>query len=145
MTLIATKQAMASSNLSSSANNLADTAWVGKKPLRRLGGMADALAIAADLGFSVPQVLPFSLSFACLVHEAVMILYSLQSLFASRARVFALTHTHRHTLTCENTHISLSIQQCQWLQRNRSWVSLPIGRSSSHPQLRAFTQIGFSS
>eukprot|EP00250_Pteridium_aquilinum_P030199 c40831_g1_i1 orf=461-1396(-) len=46
---------MASANLSSSANNLADTAWVGKKPLRRLGGMADALAIAADLGFSVPQ------------------------------------------------------------------------------------------
>lgn len=33
----------------------ADTAWVGKKPLRRLGGMADALSIAADLGFSVPQ------------------------------------------------------------------------------------------
>eukprot|EP00252_Welwitschia_mirabilis_P024713 TRINITY_DN7418_c0_g1_i1.p1 TRINITY_DN7418_c0_g1~~TRINITY_DN7418_c0_g1_i1.p1 ORF type:complete len:309 (+),score=64.52 TRINITY_DN7418_c0_g1_i1:100-1026(+) len=32
-----------------------DTAWVGKKPLRRLGGMADALSIASDLGFSVPQ------------------------------------------------------------------------------------------
>ncbi|KAH9793430.1 AUGMIN subunit 2 [Citrus sinensis] len=27
--------------------------WVGKKPLRRIGGMSDALSIAADLGFSV--------------------------------------------------------------------------------------------
>ncbi|KAK9155525.1 hypothetical protein Sjap_003005 [Stephania japonica] len=31
-----------------------DTTWVGKKPLRRLGGMSDALSIASDLGFSVP-------------------------------------------------------------------------------------------
>lgn len=31
-----------------------DTSWVGKKPLRRLGGMADALSIASDLGFSIP-------------------------------------------------------------------------------------------
>ncbi|KAM7498350.1 hypothetical protein LguiA_022764 [Lonicera macranthoides] len=31
-----------------------DTTWVSKKPLRRLGGMSDALSIAADLGFSVP-------------------------------------------------------------------------------------------
>nr|DAD24045.1 TPA_asm: hypothetical protein HUJ06_025508 [Nelumbo nucifera] len=30
-----------------------DTTWVGKKPLRRLGGMSDALSLAADLGFSV--------------------------------------------------------------------------------------------
>ncbi|XAR68129.1 hypothetical protein NMG60_11003151 [Bertholletia excelsa] len=30
-----------------------DTSWVGKKPLRRLGGMSDAISIAADLGFSV--------------------------------------------------------------------------------------------
>ncbi|KAG6423585.1 hypothetical protein SASPL_113986 [Salvia splendens] len=29
-----------------------DTIWVGKKPLRRVGGMSDALSIAADLGFS---------------------------------------------------------------------------------------------
>lgn len=40
-----------------------DTSWVGKKPLRRLGGMSDALSIAADLGFSVnpppSQVLSF--------------------------------------------------------------------------------------
>ncbi|KAK1280650.1 hypothetical protein QJS04_geneDACA021246 [Acorus gramineus] len=33
-----------------------DSAWVGKKPPRRLGGMADALSIAADLGFSDPPV-----------------------------------------------------------------------------------------
>lgn len=32
-----------------------DTTWVGKKPLRRLGGMSDALSIASDLGFAVPQ------------------------------------------------------------------------------------------
>ncbi|KAJ4972097.1 hypothetical protein NE237_005196 [Protea cynaroides] len=31
-----------------------DTTWVGKKPLRRVGGMSDALSIAADLGFSIP-------------------------------------------------------------------------------------------
>ncbi|KAL3631583.1 AUGMIN subunit 2 [Castilleja foliolosa] len=31
-----------------------DTTWVGKKPLRRVGGVSDALSIAADLGFSVP-------------------------------------------------------------------------------------------
>ena len=30
-----------------------DSTWVGKKPLRRIGGMADALSIASDLGFSV--------------------------------------------------------------------------------------------
>ncbi|KAJ6710752.1 HAUS AUGMIN-LIKE COMPLEX SUBUNIT 2 [Salix koriyanagi] len=30
-----------------------DSTWVGKKPIRRIGGMADALSIAADLGFSV--------------------------------------------------------------------------------------------
>ncbi|CAL5336382.1 unnamed protein product [Camellia sinensis] len=31
-----------------------DTTWVSKKPLRRLGGMSDALSIASDLGFSLP-------------------------------------------------------------------------------------------
>ncbi|XVE77591.1 hypothetical protein DITRI_Ditri13aG0075800 [Diplodiscus trichospermus] len=31
-----------------------DTTWVGKKPLRRIRGMSDALSLAADLGFSVP-------------------------------------------------------------------------------------------
>ncbi|GAB2274942.1 AUGMIN subunit 2 [Dionaea muscipula] len=30
-----------------------DTSWVGKKPLRRVGGMSDALSIASDLGFHV--------------------------------------------------------------------------------------------
>ncbi|WCJ37496.1 AUGMIN subunit 2 [Euphorbia peplus] len=30
-----------------------DNTWVGRKPLRRIGGMSDALSIAADLGFSV--------------------------------------------------------------------------------------------
>ncbi|KAG6748697.1 hypothetical protein POTOM_048629 [Populus tomentosa] len=30
-----------------------DTTWVGKKPIRRIGGMSDALSIAADLGFVV--------------------------------------------------------------------------------------------
>ncbi|KAF8391600.1 hypothetical protein HHK36_023906 [Tetracentron sinense] len=35
-----------------------DTTWVGKKPLRRLGGMSDALSIAADLGFSFPPPPP---------------------------------------------------------------------------------------
>ncbi|XVF71844.1 hypothetical protein PTKIN_Ptkin12aG0071900 [Pterospermum kingtungense] len=34
-----------------------DTTWVGKKPLRRIGGMSDALSIASDLGFSVPPPL----------------------------------------------------------------------------------------
>ncbi|KAK6918813.1 HAUS augmin-like complex subunit 2 [Dillenia turbinata] len=31
-----------------------DTTWVSKKPLRRIGGMSDALSIAADLGYPVP-------------------------------------------------------------------------------------------
>uniref|UniRef100_A0A2P2JHG0 Uncharacterized protein MANES_12G070000 n=1 Tax=Rhizophora mucronata TaxID=61149 RepID=A0A2P2JHG0_RHIMU len=30
-----------------------DTSWVGKKPIRRIGGMSDALSIAAELGYSV--------------------------------------------------------------------------------------------
>ncbi|EOA27608.1 hypothetical protein CARUB_v10023758mg [Capsella rubella] len=30
-----------------------DTTWVGKKPIRRIGGLSDALSIAADLGFAV--------------------------------------------------------------------------------------------
>nr|XP_043625079.1 AUGMIN subunit 2 [Erigeron canadensis] len=29
------------------------SSWVGRKPLRRLGGMSDALSIASELGFSV--------------------------------------------------------------------------------------------
>lgn len=41
-----------------------DTSWVGRKPLRRIGGMSDALSIAADIGFSVnpppSQVRPFT-------------------------------------------------------------------------------------
>ncbi|XP_016506040.1 AUGMIN subunit 2-like isoform X2 [Nicotiana tabacum] len=28
--------------------------WVGRKPMRRLGGMSDALSIASELGFSLP-------------------------------------------------------------------------------------------
>lgn len=36
------------------ANGNGAAAWVGKKPLKRLGGMADALAIASELGFPVP-------------------------------------------------------------------------------------------
>ena len=35
-----------------------DMAWVGKKPPKRLGGMAEALSIAADLGFSIPPLIP---------------------------------------------------------------------------------------
>ncbi|PRQ55873.1 putative HAUS augmin-like complex subunit 2 [Rosa chinensis] len=34
-----------------------DSTWVGKKPLRRIGGMSDALSIASDLGFSVAAAL----------------------------------------------------------------------------------------
>ncbi|KAI4319872.1 hypothetical protein MLD38_033419 [Melastoma candidum] len=30
-----------------------DSTWVGKKPIRRIGGMSDTLSIAADLGFTV--------------------------------------------------------------------------------------------
>lgn len=36
--------------------------WVAKKPVKRLGGMSDALSLAADLGFSVnppPSQVPF--------------------------------------------------------------------------------------
>lgn len=38
-----------------SSVNGGDMAWVGKRPARRLGGMADALTMAADLGFPVPD------------------------------------------------------------------------------------------
>lgn len=30
-----------------------ESSWVGKKPIKRLGGMSDALSLASDLGFSV--------------------------------------------------------------------------------------------
>ncbi|GAB4845332.1 AUGMIN subunit 2 [Ancistrocladus abbreviatus] len=30
-----------------------DTSWVGKKPIRRVGGMSDVLSIASELGFQV--------------------------------------------------------------------------------------------
>ncbi|KAG2332776.1 hypothetical protein Bca52824_003956 [Brassica carinata] len=30
-----------------------DSTWVGKKPIRRIGGFSDALSIASDLGYSV--------------------------------------------------------------------------------------------
>ncbi|CAF1822105.1 BnaC04g11720D [Brassica napus] len=30
-----------------------DSTWVGKKPIRRIGGLADALSIASDLGYAV--------------------------------------------------------------------------------------------
>ena len=35
-----------------------DNTWVGKKPLRRIGGMSDALSIASDLGYSVAPAPP---------------------------------------------------------------------------------------
>ncbi|KAL1317275.1 hypothetical protein HN51_069349 [Arachis hypogaea] len=35
-----------------------ESSWVGKKPIRRIGGMSDALSIAADLGFSVSASQP---------------------------------------------------------------------------------------
>jgi hypothetical protein len=59
-----------------------DSTWVGKKPLRRIGGMADALSIAADLGFSVPppptQVgRPTSLSLSLCMYEFMRIMYVL--------------------------------------------------------------------
>lgn len=38
-----------------SSVNGGDMAWVGKRPARRLGGMADVLTMAADLGFPVPD------------------------------------------------------------------------------------------
>jgi len=44
-----------------------DTTWVGKKPIRRIGGMADALSIAADLGFSVAPP-PSQVSFRLLLY-----------------------------------------------------------------------------
>jgi HAUS augmin-like complex subunit 2 len=44
-----------------------DTTWVGKKPIRRIGGMADALSIAADLGFSVASP-PSQVSFRLLLY-----------------------------------------------------------------------------
>ncbi|MCI14938.1 hypothetical protein A2U01_0036073, partial [Trifolium medium] len=30
-----------------------ESSWVGRKAVKRIGGMSDALSIAADLGFSV--------------------------------------------------------------------------------------------
>ncbi|KAF2580926.1 hypothetical protein F2Q68_00001316 [Brassica cretica] len=30
-----------------------DSTWVGKKPIRRIGGFSDALSIASDLGYAV--------------------------------------------------------------------------------------------
>ncbi|EFJ17288.1 hypothetical protein SELMODRAFT_115170 [Selaginella moellendorffii] len=42
-------------SVANAAAQAGDMGWVGKKPLRRLGGMADALAIATELGYSVQQ------------------------------------------------------------------------------------------
>jgi len=42
-----------------------ESSWVGRKPVKRIGGMSDALSIAADLGFSMsrpPSQVPYSLS-----------------------------------------------------------------------------------
>ncbi|KAD6794428.1 hypothetical protein E3N88_05324 [Mikania micrantha] len=47
-----------------------DSGWVGRKPLRRLGGMSDALSIAADLGFTVappPSQVNFDLYYLILI------------------------------------------------------------------------------
>ncbi|XP_057427937.1 AUGMIN subunit 2 [Lotus japonicus] len=33
-----------------------ESSWVGKKPVKRIGGMSDALSIASDLGFSVSSL-----------------------------------------------------------------------------------------
>lgn len=51
-----------------SSVNGGDMAWVGKRPARRLGGMADVLTMAADLGFPVPvhiSHLPLFFVFIC--------------------------------------------------------------------------------
>jgi len=51
-----------------------DTAWVGKKPPKRLGGMAEALSIAADLGFSITPPIPVTI--LSLVFSSICILYA---------------------------------------------------------------------
>lgn len=41
-----------------------ESSWVGRKPVKRIGGMSDALSIAADLGFSMsppPSQVPYCL------------------------------------------------------------------------------------
>lgn len=40
-------------------------AWVGKRPARRLGGMADVLTMAADLGFPLPVCISGFPLFCC--------------------------------------------------------------------------------
>lgn len=70
-----------------------DSTWVGKKPLRRIGGMSDALSIASDLGYSVApppsQVLStFSFGLPILTHssEITTFLYFLAELVALASR-----------------------------------------------------------
>jgi len=41
-----------------------ESSWVGRKPVKRIGGMPDALSFAADLGFSMsppPSQVPYCL------------------------------------------------------------------------------------
>ncbi|KAM0024498.1 putative cathepsin H [Helianthus debilis subsp. tardiflorus] len=46
-----------------------DGSWVGRKLLRRLGGMSDALSIAANLGFSVAPPPPSQGEYADMTWE----------------------------------------------------------------------------
>ncbi|GAB2228747.1 hypothetical protein Droror1_Dr00022876 [Drosera rotundifolia] len=43
---------------SASGEMTTTTSWVGKKPVRRVGGMSDALSIASDLGFRLSSPSP---------------------------------------------------------------------------------------
>ncbi|KAL9257406.1 AUGMIN subunit 2-like protein [Drosera capensis] len=44
--------------MSSASGETTGTSWVGKKPVRRVGGMSDALSIASDLGFRLSSLPP---------------------------------------------------------------------------------------
>jgi hypothetical protein len=74
-----------------------DMAWVGKRPARRLGGMADVLTMAADLGFPVPLVCFLSFPLSSLSPLALPIFH------LTRCPVCcppSLTHSSRTVASC---------------------------------------------
>ncbi|GLJ31491.1 hypothetical protein SUGI_0631950 [Cryptomeria japonica] len=100
-----------------------DTAWVGKKPLKRLGGMADALQIASDLGFSLPpqddvQNLGNTTGFSDKSDSLVKVLRDLTSVQRNLANLqVELQGRQDDNSVAHLTHVSEMEKKCQTLAK----------------------------
>jgi hypothetical protein len=93
-------------------------AWVGKRPARRLGGMADVLTMASDLGFHLPVSPGSSLII-------VIIIILTHGLLPHSSSPFFLSQLQWRLLSLAASHasINLSASSFQALKILRSFLT----------------------